>query len=79
MTTSLWIDRVEGDVAVLISDGGRHTVRVPKALLPAGQGEGAWLTLRLDADPAKTAAVAGNVAATRAKLSSGDDGGDFSL
>lgn len=79
MTTSLWIDRLEGDVAVLITDGGRHTLQVPKALLPTGQGEGAWLTLRLEPDPQKTTAMVGQVAAARARLSADDDGGDISL
>jgi hypothetical protein len=47
------VDRVEGDVAVLIIDGA--TLELPARLLPAGAGEGA--VLRLTFDPDATAAA----------------------
>ncbi len=72
-----FVDRIEGDVAVLIVDGAEK--RVPRASLPEDAREGVYLTddlKRVDAD--ETAAASARVAAKRAALKS-DDGGDFSL
>lgn len=58
------IDRIEGDVAVLlpvgpVATGCRPGARLlwPKRLLPAGAGEGSHLTVSVALDPAATAAA----------------------
>jgi hypothetical protein len=78
MSHSVFIDRIEGGVAVMTTDAGKP-FQLPKALLPAGMGEGRWLTMSFAPDPAKDAAMAGKAAALRGKLSADDDGGDLSL
>ncbi|MBI3910792.1 MAG: DUF3006 domain-containing protein [Armatimonadetes bacterium] len=47
----VWVDRIEGDHAVLlVGEGGRWQAIIPAAALPPGTGEGAalWLTLERD-------------------------------
>lgn len=78
MSHSVFVDRIEGGVAVLATDTGKP-FEVPKTLLPVGIGEGRWLTVSFAPDPAKDKAMAGKAAALRGKLSRDDDGGDFSL
>ncbi|BDI31843.1 hypothetical protein CCAX7_38940 [Capsulimonas corticalis] len=41
-----FLDRIEGDFAVLIPEGGKEEQNVPRADLPAGIPEGAWLIWR---------------------------------
>ena len=43
---SFWVDRVEGDGAVLHGSSGIQ-VELPMNLLPQGSVEGSWLTLSL--------------------------------
>lgn len=67
------VDRIEGDIAVLETDG--TTIDVPVAALPAGVEEG-W-ALHWDGDTyTQVEAVAGR---GMADLMGDDDGGDFSL
>jgi hypothetical protein len=48
----LSVDRIEGETAVLLED--RRAVELPAEWLPAGVGEGTWLTLTLAEDPEAT-------------------------
>lgn len=77
MSHSVFVDRIEGDIAVLSVDGG--SIQIPRALLPAGVGEGRWLSLSLAPDPAKDASTIAGSRALRERLSADDDDGDFSL
>ncbi len=73
---SVFLDRIEGDVAVLIADAG--TLKIPARLLPQGAREGTYLKLALEPDPeAQKAAEARAAAARRGRKK--DDGGDFAL
>jgi hypothetical protein len=48
MMERVWVDRIEGDVAVLVAGGqGRESLTLPARLLPPGVGEGAALDLHL--------------------------------
>ncbi|TNF25663.1 MAG: DUF3006 domain-containing protein [Deltaproteobacteria bacterium] len=78
MSHSVFVDRIEGPIAVLSTDGGAR-IELPVALLPAGVGEGRWLSLSLTPDAGKDAASVAEARARRAKLAADDDGGDFSL
>lgn len=58
------IDRIEGDVAVLLPSGDAAakvkaglTLRWPKDLLPAGAAEGQYLLVKATLDPAATEAA----------------------
>lgn len=73
----LFLDRIEGDLAVLEHDG--KELRLPVALLPAGAKEGEVLQLALTRDPAATQARAAAARTRRARLGKDDGGGDFSL
>ena len=75
--TALFLDRIEGDVAVF-EHAGRE-LRLPVTLLPAGAREGEVLQLALTRDPAATRARSAASQATRSKLGHDDDGGDFKL
>ena len=75
---SLWIDRIEGDRAVLGADGDL-VLEIPTALLPPGAGEGTWLKLSLEVDEARTTQETENVEALLDRLGAGDDGGDLIL
>jgi len=50
---------------------------MPRALLPAGAGEGTWL--RLSVDRARKLDVQDEIAARRARLLGSDPGGDIKL
>jgi hypothetical protein len=76
-TSELYLDRVEGEVAVLVHEGAE--VRLPRALLPPGAQEGDVLRLSLTPDPAATQKARERVAQKRLDLGKKDDGGDFSL
>jgi hypothetical protein len=72
-----FIDRIEGDWAVLISKGVER--RVPRKSLPHGAREGAYLTPDLQCvDRAATEASEREARSLRGRLEK-DDGGDFSL
>ena len=78
MSNSVFVDRIEGTLAVLVTEGGAR-LELPKSLLPAGVGEGRWLALSLAPDPAKDAAMGGRARRTRERLTEDDDGGDLTL
>lgn len=65
------IDRIEGDIAVLMV--GDASVDIPVALLPEGAGEGSVLTLALASSQADSAALAERLATMQAKSGIGDD------
>ena len=73
----LFLDRIEGDVAVLLD--GKREVNLPRAYLPAGAREGDVLRLALTRDPEATKKVQQQVKNLRDKLGSDDDGGDLKL
>jgi len=75
----LFVDRVESGQAVLTSESGDASFHVPLSLLPAGIGEGRWLTFTLEPDPAKDKEMATRTRGTRERLAKGDDGGDIKL
>jgi hypothetical protein len=55
--TRLYLDRFEGDFAVLIPENaGGHSLDVPKALIPEGAAEGSVLSVTLAVDEDATAA-----------------------
>ena len=73
-----FVDRIEGEVAVLIVDGRER--KVPLAQLPKGVREGACLTADLKAlDEQAGEALKTEIAERRKRLQKGDKGGDFSL
>lgn len=77
MSHLVFIDRIEGDVAVLeTADAASFTL--PVDLLPPGAREGTWLRLSLDIDPQETADARAEVASLREGLVD-DDGEDFAL
>lgn len=74
----LFLDRIEGEVAVLLYQG--REVKLPRALLPAGAREGEVLSLQLARDPEATQRAQQEVAKQRGKLGKDDDdGGDVTL
>ncbi|MBM4360983.1 MAG: DUF3006 domain-containing protein [Deltaproteobacteria bacterium] len=74
---SITIDRVEGAWAVVMVDG--HAVNLPRAWFGAGALEGSVWRLDLTRDPQTEAARLSDARDRISRLSSGDDGGDFSL
>ena len=76
-----FVDRLEGEVAVLVEDGRER--RVPLAQLPQGVKEGVWLTADLrGVDEAAAGEVAREIREIRDRLlkkGEGGGGGDFSL
>jgi len=74
-TVLLFVDALEDDDAWVLL--GEKRYRIPRALLPAGSGEGAWL--RLSADPSHQADVEESIEARRARLLRADPGGDIKL
>ncbi|MBI5543200.1 MAG: DUF3006 domain-containing protein [Deltaproteobacteria bacterium] len=76
--TAPFVDRIEGEIAVLVIDGQEQ--RVPVAQLPPGAKEGAFLTPDLKAvDPQAAEALKAEIQARRDRLREKDDDGDFSL
>lgn len=75
---SFWIDRVEGDLAILHGSTGVQ-FELPITLLPPGATEGSWLTLSLELDPERTADEKGAVQTLLSRLDADDDGGDLVL
>jgi hypothetical protein len=70
-----FVDRVEEGIAVVIVDG--KAVKLPRGLLPANAGEGAWVEIVVATiDVPEGAKEAEEL---RKKLARDDDGGDFSL
>lgn len=59
----LYVDRIEGDMAVLVEDSEEgHEVPVPLSRLPEGTREGQWLRVEVPAS------VRGNISNIRAFL-----------
>jgi hypothetical protein len=76
--SGVFVDRLEGEVAVLVV-GGRER-RVPLQSLPAGVREGDWLSDDLTRiDPAQRERAEREIRERRKRLAQDDDGGDFSL
>lgn len=73
--TEAFVDRIEGNVAVLRVDGA--TFELPAALLPDGAGEGTWIEIGVRA--VEVPEDVQRAEAARRKLSADDDGGDFKL
>ncbi len=71
------LDRIEGDLAVLVL--GDQPFELPVTLLPAGASDGDLLTLTLVPDPQATDEARRQLAQRRTALARDDDGGDFSL
>jgi hypothetical protein len=71
----LFIDAIEDDEAWVLLEEKRY--RMPRALLPAGAGEGTWL--RLSVDRARKLEVEDEIEARRARLLRSDKGGDIKL
>lgn len=76
-SVSLFLDRVEGNVAVLALDD--REIKLPKSLLPAETKEGEYLTLTLVRDLARTKKAKEDIGQKRKELAQDDDGGDISL
>ncbi|MGV3721450.1 MAG: DUF3006 domain-containing protein [Actinomycetota bacterium] len=71
MSERVYVDRVEGDRAVLVCGAeGAETVSIPARLLPPNTGEGAALDLTLS--PAKDDPVKGEVEGLLDELFSDD-------
>ncbi len=66
-TTTLYLDRVEGELAVFLLENREFAL--PMALLPAGAAEGQWYSLRLEADEQATAENRQRVAELMKELS----------
>ena len=71
----LFVDAIEDDEAWVLLEDKRY--RLPRALLPAGAGEGTWL--RLTVDGARKQDVEAEIEARRARLLRSDPGGDIKL
>lgn len=76
-SVSLFLDRIEGNVAVLVLDD--RELKLPKGLLPAETKEGEYLTLTLVRDLARTKKAKEDIGQKRKELAKDDDGGDISL
>lgn len=82
MQVSLTIDRFEGDkkdIAVLIDDGGDHTINWPRVMLPKGAKAGDVLTFEIGVDAATTQKVAAQTKAVQEDLKRTDPGGNIKL
>jgi hypothetical protein len=73
----LVLDRVEGEVAVLLLE--EREIRLPRAWLPHDAVEGDLLRLEFSVDQEATRRSRERVAQKRQGLTKKDDGGDFSL
>jgi hypothetical protein len=71
----LFIDAIEDDEAWVLLAEKRY--RMPRALLPAGAGEGTWL--HVSVDRARKLEVEEEIEARRARLLRSDPGGDIKL
>ena len=74
-TVLLFVDAIEDDDAWLLLGEKRYLI--PRALLPAGAGEGTWL--RLSVDPSHRAELEESIESRRARLLRADRGGDIKL
>ncbi len=74
---ALYVDRIEGALAVLTGAG--HTLHLPLVLLPSGAREGSHLRMALTLDPDAAADEQARIEGKSLKLRGGDDGGDLGL
>ena len=72
----LFIDAIEDDEVWVLLDEKRHSL--PRAILPAGAGEGTWLRLTVDRS-GKGQKVKAEIETRRARMLRGDPGGDIKL
>ena len=75
---SVWLDRIEGDRAILGTESGDE-IEVPAALLPSGAVEGSWMKLSLSLDPGRTSKESSALSDLLKRLGEEDDGGDLVL
>ena len=79
MSENLWfVDRLEGDFAVLCGEDGRCW-DLPRWLLPDGAREGTHLRLRIELDARETESRRAEVWAVLERLRGRDAGGDLKL
>ena len=71
----LFIYAIEDDEAQVLLEDKRYNM--PRALLPAGAGEGTWL--RLTVDRGRKLEVQDEIEARRVRLLRSDPGGDIKL
>jgi hypothetical protein len=71
--TPAFVDAVEDEVARLLV--GEQAFTVPRALLPAGAGEGSWVKIGIAVIPAPP----DDSEERRRRLGAGDPGGDIEL
>jgi len=72
--SSVFLDRIEGEFAVLLADGKQ--IMLPVHLLPASAREGVYLTLTLAIDSSQTEKVKKEVEQRIQRLSAQDSGDD---
>ncbi len=68
-----YIDRLEGETAVLLVEG--ETLELPRRLLPAGAGEGDWLKAELTVDTAAGVEARQEIDTLRRRLQGEGEGG----
>ena len=72
-TIRAFVDRIEGDKAVLlVGDTEVETVVLPTKYLPEGAGEGSVLVIAIKYDAKQTAKASGNVKAIIRRLTGRD-------
>lgn len=62
------IDRIEGEIAVLLVGEDELTLDVPIRLLPNGASEGTWMTISFELDLKETERRKNKVSALLSKL-----------
>ena len=78
MNERLFIDRIEGELAILLDVSGRR-IEIQVRHLPKDLREGDWLEANLSRDPGLTEAMRNAVRRVRETLTVDDDGEDFTL
>jgi hypothetical protein len=73
MSTTLFVDAIEGEIARLLAE--TEAFSVPVRLLPPGTREGTWLSATFVAVPPPP----DDAAEVRRRLGRHDDGGDIKL
>lgn len=66
-----YLDRIEGEVAVLIGEGMQ--LEIPRSLLPGGAREGDYLTLAITRDPERRRRITEEIEELRRRLDKGED------
>ena len=78
MNKRIFVDRIEGDIAILMNSNGQR-MEIAVKHLPKNLREGDWLDDQLSPDSEFTEAMSNAVRRVREKLTQGDDGNDFTL